>query len=365
MTVHDITHYLDQWAPPSLQESYDNAGLLVGEPDTDCTGVVVTLDITEAVVQEAIDNDCNLIVAHHPIIFGGLKRLTGRNYVERTVMLALRNNIALYATHTNLDNVASGVNKKIADRIGLQEPRILAPKSDLLKKLFVFVPHDHAAEVRHAIFEAGAGHIGQYDSCSYNVQGTGTFRGLEGTNPYVGQQGEVHQEPETKIEVIFPAWQEGAVLQAMQQAHPYEEVAYDVVALDNAYQEVGSGMIGELVDPMDEMTFLEHLQTQMETDCIRYTALRNQPVKRVAVCGGAGSFLLSTAIKAGADAFITGDFKYHQFFDADGQIVIADIGHFESEQFTIELIAEKLREKFSNFAVRLTEINTNPIQYLS
>lgn len=365
MTVHDITHYLDQWAPPSLQESYDNAGLLVGEPDTDCTGVVVTLDITEAVVQEAIDNDCNLIVAHHPIIFGGLKRLTGRNYVERTVMLALRNNIALYATHTNLDNVASGVNKKIADRIGLQEPRILAPKSDLLKKLFVFVPHDHAAEVRHAIFEAGAGHIGQYDSCSYNVQGTGTFRGLEGTNPYVGQQGEVHQEPETKIEVIFPAWQEGAVLQAMQQAHPYEEVAYDIVALDNAYQEVGSGMIGELVDPMDEMTFLEHLQTQMETDCIRYTALRNQPVKRVAVCGGAGSFLLSTAIKAGADAFITGDFKYHQFFDADGQIVIADIGHFESEQFTIELIAEKLREKFSNFAVRLTEINTNPIQYLS
>lgn len=365
MTVHDITHFLDQWAPPSLQESYDNAGLLVGEPDTDCTGMVVTLDITEAVVQEAIDTNCNLIVAHHPIIFGGLKRLTGRNYVERTVMLALRNNIALYATHTNLDNVASGVNKKIADRIGLQQPRILAPKSDLLKKLFVFVPHDHAEALRQALFEAGAGHIGQYDSCSYNVQGTGTFRGLEGTNPFVGQKGEVHQEPETKVEVIFPAWKKGAILKAMQTAHPYEEVAYDIVALDNHYDAVGSGMVGELPEAMSEMDFLQQLKANMQTDCIRHTALRGKPVKKVAVCGGDGSFLLSQALRAGADVFVTGDFKYHQFFDADGQIVIADIGHFESEQFTIELIAEKLREKFSNFAVRLTEINTNPIQYLS
>lgn len=365
MTVSDITRYLDEWAPPSLQESYDNAGLLVGEPQTECKGVLVTLDITEAIVQEAIDKGCNLIVAHHPIIFGGLKRLTGRNYVERTVMLALRHNVALYATHTNLDNVAHGVNQKIADTIGLENTSILAPKSGLLKKLFVFVPHDHAEALRQALFAAGAGHIGQYDSCSYNVQGTGTFRGLEGTNPFVGQQGEVHHEPETKVEVIFPNWKESDILQAMRQAHPYEEVAYDMVTLDNIYQDVGSGMVGTLPEPLSEMAFLQRLKDQMQTDCIRYTALRDQPIHKVAICGGAGSFLLSEAKRAGADIFITGDFKYHQFFDAENQIIIADIGHFESEQFTIQLISEKLQEKFSNFAVRLTEINTNPIQYLS
>lgn len=365
MTIAAITRFLDEWAPPGLQESYDNAGLLVGEANHTCTGVLVSLDITEAVIQDALDKGCNLIVAHHPIIFEGLKRLTGNTYVERTVMMALRNKVALYATHTNLDNISDGVNKKIADTIGLQNATILAPKEHLLKKLYVFVPHQHAAVLRNALFEAGAGHIGQYDSCSYNVEGTGTFRGLAGTQPFAGQQGKIHQEPETKVEVIFPAWKQAAIVDAMRKVHPYEEVAYDVVALENTFREVGSGMIGTLAEPMEEMAFLQHLKQCMQTECIRHTQLLGQAIQKVALCGGAGSFLLPQAIRAGADIFITGDFKYHQFFDADGKLLIADIGHFESEQFTIQLIAEKLQEKFSNFAVRLTEINTNPIQYLS
>lgn len=364
MTISIITQYLENWAHPSLQESYDNAGLLVGEPNMECTGVLVTLDITEAVIQEAIAHGCNLIVAHHPIIFSGLKRLTGANYVERTVMLALRENVALYAAHTNLDNVADGVNHKIAERLGLINTAILSPKHQLLKKLAVYTPDSHVELVRDALFMAGAGAIGQYDACSYNTTGIGTFRGQEGTNPFIGQPGELRKEAETKIEVIFPSWTEGELLAAMREAHPYEEVAYDILQLDNAHQLVGSGMIGILPTPMEGMDFLHMVKEKMATACIRYTPLPNRLITKVAVCGGAGSFLLPTAMRAGADIFITADYKYHQFFDADGSITIADIGHYESEQFTIQLIADKLREKFSNFAVRLTEINTNPIQYL-
>lgn len=364
-TFKAIAQHLDQWAPPQLQESYDNSGLLVGEPDTQCTGVLVSLDVTEAIIREAQEKGCNLIVAHHPIIFGGLKQLTGQNFVTRTVMMALRHHIGIYAIHTNLDNVAHGVNKRIADTIGLTHPRILQPQKGRLKKLFVFVPHAHAEALRQALFSAGAGHIGNYDACSYNIEGTGTFRGGEGTNPFVGKQGEVHYEPETRVEVIYPAWKEKQILEAMHAAHPYEEVAYDLVLLDNSYQQAGAGMIGNLPEPMAPKAFLSHLKETMQTACIRHTALPKNPVKTIALCGGAGSFLLSQALRAKADVLVTSDFKYHQFFDADGQIMIADIGHYESEQFTIPLIGEELQENFSNFAVHLTEVNTNPIEYFT
>ncbi len=364
MTVYDITGYLDTLAPPSLQESYDNAGLLVGEGHTACTGVLVTLDVTEAVVQEAIDHGCNLIVAHHPIIFGGLKRLTGRTYAERVVMQALRHNIAIYAIHTNLDNVLDGVNRRIAERLGLVQMSILAPLSGRLKKLITFVPNNHVEPVRKALFAAGAGRIGLYDECSFNTEGLGTFRPLEGSNPYLGRHGVRQHEPEVRIEVILPAHTERTVLSALRQAHPYEEVAYDIVSLDNSWQEAGAGMVGMLPEPMEETAFLHWVRQQLPTGCIRHTPLLGKPISKVALCGGSGSFLLPDAIAAGAQVFLSADFTYHKFFDADGRIVIADIGHFESEQFTRDLLVERLKEKFANFAVRLSTIDTNPVQYL-
>lgn len=363
MTIQEVIGYLEGIAPPALQESYDNAGLLTGDAGWTCTGVLCTLDATEEVILDAIDKRCNLVVAHHPIIFGGLKKITGRNYVEKTVIAAIRNDIAIYAIHTNLDHVIGGVNGRMADRLDLVNRRILAPKEGTLKKLFTFVPHAQAEQVRNAIFNAGAGQIGRYSECSFGVEGTGTFKGEEGTNPFVGQPGERHQEKETRLEVIFPAWLQAAVIQALIKAHPYEEVAYDIVNLANAHPGQGSGLIGELAVPQGEMQFLGFLKERFDLHMIRHTPLTGRLIKKVALCGGAGSFLVSKALAAGADIFITGDMKYHEFFDANGRMVIADIGHFESEQFTTDLLVDILREKFTTFAVLKSGVPTNPVNY--
>jgi dinuclear metal center YbgI/SA1388 family protein len=362
MKVVEIVEFLEQWAPPSFQESYDNSGLLVGERHMEVSGITVCLDVTEAVVHDAIANSCNLIVAHHPIIFGGLKKLTGANYVERTVMLALRSNVAIYAIHTNLDHVKTGVNAEIASRLGLKNARILQPLKETLNKLITFVPDSHAEGVRKALFAAGAGNIGAYDNCSFNSSGTGTFRAGIGTDPFVGKQGEVHYESEVRVEVLVPEHLTDVVITAMKNAHPYEEVAYDLIKLQNERSDVGAGMIGTLESELTSGEFLALVKSSLEVPVIRYTPV-NKAIKKVAVCGGAGSFLLKTAIRAGADAFVTGDFKYHQFFDAEEKILIADTGHFENEQFTIDLIARQLKEKFPTFAIRKTEISTNPILY--
>jgi dinuclear metal center YbgI/SA1388 family protein len=362
-TIKDVTGYLEKIAPPVLQEPYDNAGLIVGKDLTEIKGILISLDCTEAVLDEALKRNCNLIISHHPIIFSGLKKLNGKNYVERVVIKAIQNNIAIYASHTNLDNVHGGVNKKICDQIGLTNCRILSPKKNILQKLVTFCPNEHAGKVRTALFEAGAGHIGNYDECSYNVEGYGTFRGGEGTQPFAGEKGKQHHENEVRIETVFPSYLQSAIVASLLNAHPYEEVAYDIYSLGNAHQQVGAGMVGELEKEMDEKDFLQHLKTSMRTECIRHTALLNKKVKKVAVCGGAGSFLLNDAIRAAADVFVTGDFKYHQFFDADNKIIIADIGHYESEQFTKELFAELLVKNFSTFAVHLSKTVTNPIIY--
>ncbi|MGB3181085.1 MAG: Nif3-like dinuclear metal center hexameric protein [Cyclobacteriaceae bacterium] len=362
--IKDITAYLDQMAPPSYQESYDNAGLIVGEPGRDVSNILVTLDVTEEVVEEAIQRSCNLIVAHHPIIFKGLKQLTGKNYVERTVMMALRNNVAIYAIHTNLDNVHTGVNRKICEKIGLQNLHILAPKRNLLKKLEFFVPEENTSAVLSALHEAGAGEVGNYDNCSFRTRGTGSFRPGEGTNPHLGEPHRLEEVAEHKVEVIFPTYREGTVLRALKEAHPYEEVAYYLLPIDNENQEVGSGMIGELPSPMQAMEFMRHLKHSMNLNVIRYTRPTGKEISRVAVCGGAGSFLLPQAKRKKADVFITGDFKYHEFFDAEDQIMIADIGHYESEVYTKDLLAEILTKKFANIASYLSEVVTNPIAYL-
>ena len=364
MKLKEITAHLESIAPLAYQESYDNAGLICGSPDMDITGALICLDSTEAVIDEAIATGCNLVIAHHPIVFSGLKKFNGKNYVERVIIKAIQNHIAIYAAHTNLDNVHNGVNAKIAEKLGLLNVSILSPQKGGLKKLVVFCPEAHAEAVRNALFSAGAGNISNYDECSFNTEGTGTFRAGEGANPFLGEKGQQHREKEVRIETIYPAHLEGQLLKAMYSVHPYEEVAYDLIPLGNKAVNVGSGIVGELPAESTEMEFLKNLKVQMKAQSVRYTALRDKKIRRIAVCGGSGSFLLPDAIRAGADVFVTADYKYHQFFDAENRIVIADIGHYESEQFTGELFYEILTKKFSTFAIHLSKINTNPINYL-
>jgi dinuclear metal center YbgI/SA1388 family protein len=364
MKIKDITAFLETIAPLSYQESYDNSGLLVGDKNTEVKKALITLDVNEEVIDEAMREKCGLVIAHHPIIFGGLKKLNGKNYVERTVIKAIKNNIAIYAIHTNYDNVLDGVNAKICQKLGLLNCQILAPKKQLLKKLYTFIPIEHYQQVADAVFNAGAGYIGNYSETSFGVEGTGTFKGNEASNPAIGKKGILEKVPEVKFESIFPQHIEEQVISALKQAHPYEEVAYDVVALDNYYDRVGSGMVGDLAKPLDEIAVLKWVKKQLKTNCIRHTTLLGGPVKRIAVCGGSGRFLLNNAIAAGAQVFVSADFKYHDFFDADNKIVVADVGHFESEQFTKDLLLERISEKFPTFAALLSKINTNPVKYL-
>ncbi len=363
MTISAITNFLETIAPLSCQESYDNAGLLVGNANWEVKNVLCSLDATEEVVMEAVERGCNLIVAHHPIVFSGIKKLNGKNYVERAVIAAIKNDIAIYAIHTNLDNVHNGVSKEICDRLGLQNCHVLDAKQGLLIKLICFVPTEHLEIVRDALFAAGAGHIGNYSEASFASEGVGSFKAGENTNAFVGEKGVRHLEPEAKLEVIIPSHLQFSIVRAMQAAHPYEEVAYDLVPLANLQQQVGSGMIGELSTPVSEADFLQHLKTSFGIKAIRHTPLLHKMVKKVAVCGGAGSFLTKRAMQAGADFYVTSDVKYHEFFDADGQLVLADIGHWESEQYTVDLLMRHLQQKFPTFATFKTRVITNPVNY--
>ncbi len=364
MLVKDIIQTIETIAPPAYQEIYDNCGLQVGDPTAEVTGVLISLDVTEAVLDEAMQHGCNMIVAHHPLIFSGLKKIIGRNYVERIVHKAIKNDIHIFAAHTNLDNMYNGVNAKIAEKLGLKDVFILSPKTDTLSKLYTYTPVAIADKVRDALFAAGAGHISKYKECSFNMEGSGTFRAMEGANPAIGVAGGKREtEAEVKIEVIVEKHLEGRVMRALFENHIYEEVAYELIPLSNPNQHIGAGMIGTLSTPLPEGDFLAHLQKQMKTDCIRHTALQGKDISRVAICGGAGSFLLGDAIREKADIFITADYKYHQFFDAEGKIIIADIGHYESEQFTAEIFEAILKEKFPTFAILLSSLNTNPVKY--
>ncbi len=363
MKISELTSFLEEMIPLSSQENYDNCGLLIGNSKAELKNVLVTLDCTEEVVQEAIEKGCNLIIAHHPIIFKGLKSLTGSNYIERTVLACIKNDIALYAIHTNLDNFQFGVNKEIAARLGLKNLRILEPKSDVLCKLIVFVPETHHEQLSKAVFAAGAGAIGNYQECQFVSEGTGTFKPIEGANPFSGELGELSKAKELKAEFLVSSHRLRNVIKAMNDSHPYEEVAHDVIPLKNVNKSEGSGMIGELELPMDESELLKKIKSTFHCGIVRHTKLLNKPIKTVALCGGSGSFLLRKSIAEKADIFITADFKYHEFFDAEDRILIADIGHYESEQFTSNLLAAILKEKFTTFAVHLTGVNTNPINY--
>jgi dinuclear metal center YbgI/SA1388 family protein len=361
--IKEIIRELEKLAPLAYQESYDNAGLLLGSPETEVTGVLFTLDVTENVVAEAIRKNCNLIVAHHPIIFKGLKKLNGKNYVERTVISAIKNDISIYATHTNLDHVPRGVNWQIAEKLGLQNLRVLSPKKELLTKLAFFVPVENTQSVLDALFADGAGQIGNYEHCSFRTEGTGTFLPADVANPVIGTNGQLEEVDEHRVEVMFPSYLETKIVATLKLAHPYEEVAYYLTKLENENQEVGAGAIGELQNPMNYNDFLSFLKKGMELNIIKHTEPISTNIQRVAVCGGAGSFLLADAIRAKADVFISADYKYHEFFDAENKIMICDIGHYESEVFTKNLLYNYLSGKFSNFALCLSEVNTNPVRY--
>lgn len=364
MKIRSILSFLEMKAPGFLQESYDNSGLLVGNPDQDSTGVLISLDCTEEVLDEAIALGVNTIISHHPIVFSGLKRFTGRTYVERVVMKAIKHDLQLISFHTNLDNVSQGVNKKIADRLGLQHTRILAPKEDMLCKVVIYAPQAHADQVRQAMFDAGAGQIGDYDACSFNLDGKGTFRAGANSQPYVGEKGKVHHEAEVRIESIVPKAFYKKVIDHVKTVHPYEVMAYDVLPLMNAWSEMGSGMIGEISTPMFANDFALYVKKNLRASVVKMTKDTGNEIRKVAVCGGSGRFLLEQAIGSGADVFISSDFKYHEYFDALGRIVVMDIGHFETEQFTIDLISDWFAEKFATFATHKSGVVTNPINYL-
>ncbi|HOG04731.1 MAG TPA: Nif3-like dinuclear metal center hexameric protein [Paludibacter sp.] len=364
MKIKNIIQVIESFAPIALQESYDNAGLIIGNSESPVQAALLCLDVTEAVIEEAKALGANLIIAHHPLIFTGLKKINGNDMVQRCVIQAIKHDIAIYAVHTNIDNVINGVNGKIADKIGLTNRKILQPKSGMLVKLITFVPKLHVQRVREAIFEAGGGQIGNYDACSFNVEGYGSFRPNEKAKPFVGKLHQIHYEDETKIEVILPVYLQHRAITALIQAHPYEEPAFDVIPLLNAHKEIGSGIVGELMKPEKTKDFLQRMKNVFDVKIIKHTALINENIQKVAVCGGAGSFLLEEAIRAGADIFISGDFKYHEFFKAEDKIIIADLGHFETEQFTKDLLFEIIQNKLPTFALHISKINTNPIFYL-
>ncbi len=364
MKLAEIISVIESFAPVSLQEKYDNTGLACGDPGMEVHQALLCIDVTEEIVSEAIHHSCDVIISHHPVLFHPLKKLTGTTLQERIMLSAIRNNIALYSAHTNIDNVAGGVNKKISDRLGLQHTKVLTPAEGLLRKLVTFVPSSHADIVRDALFNAGAGHIGAYDRCSFNSEGSGTFRASEGTHPFTGEIGEFHMEKEMRIEVVYPVFLQKHVISSMCAVHPYEEPAYDIVRMENATSLAGAGMVGELPEAATAQDFFMKVKETFTCKVIRCSPFTGKAVKKIALCGGSGSFLLDAALEAKADVFLTADIRYHQFFEADGQIILADIGHYESEQFTNEIFYELLTKNLPNFAIRFSQINSNCITYL-
>jgi dinuclear metal center YbgI/SA1388 family protein len=364
MKIKEILSVLEEMAPLAFAEDFDNVGLLVGDQNADATGVLVCHDALENVIDEAIAKKCNLVVCFHPILFSGLKKITGKNYVERSIIKAIKNDIAIYAVHTALDNHQDGVNKIFCDALGLKKTKVLIPKPNFIRKLITYTIPENAEKLRNALFDAGAGNIGNYEDCSFNSKGIGTYMGNEHSNPEIGERFEFVESEEIKIEVTFEKYLESKILKALFKNHVYEEVAYEIYDLQNQHQNIGLGMIGEFESPMNEKDFLALVKDKMQADGIRHSAFLGKSIKKVAVLGGSGSFAIKNAIQADADAFLTADLKYHQFYEAENRLLLADIGHFESERYTKNYIVDFLRKKILNFAIILSEENTNPVKYL-
>jgi len=364
MKIKEIFAILEEMAPLAYAEDFDNVGLLVGNKEDEATGILVCHDALESVINEAITKNCNLVVCFHPILFSGLKKITGKNYVERSILKAIKNDIAIYAVHTALDNHKNGVNKIFCDALGLKKTKVLVPKPHFIQKLVTYTVPENVEQVRNALFDAGAGKIGNYEDCSFNTQGIGTYMGNEDSNPEIGERFEFVEAQEIKIEVTFEKHFQSKILKALFLNHVYEEIAYEIYDLENTHQNIGLGMIGELETPMTETDFLLFVKDKMQCGSIRHSSLLGKPIKKVAVLGGSGSFAIKNAIQACVDVFLTSDLKYHNFYESENQIVLADIGHFESERYTKNYIVDFLKEKITNFAIILSEENTNPVKYL-
>ena len=363
VSINNIIDLLDEWAPPAYAEDFDNVGLLVGDSSKQCTGVLVSHDCIEVVLDEALDTNCNLIVCFHPILFTGLKKITGRDYVEKVILKAIRNEIAIYALHTRLDNHPEGVNKLLSDRLGLLESKVLIPKPSGLKKLSTYVPKSDVDDVLQALHQAGAGAIGNYSECSFILEGKGQFRGNEKSQPHIGNPSEKTQVEEVQIQVVFESYLKEKIQNALITAHPYENIAYEIFILDNTLDKVGIGRIGKLAQPHTEEQFLSFVKEKLQTQLIRHSPFTRKPIETVAVLGGSGSFAISNALSQKADAFITADLKYHHFYQGGNTLLLLDVGHFESEQFIKNLIVDYLSKKLPNFAIILSHAKTNPVNY--
>jgi len=364
MKIKEILSVLEEMAPLAYAEDFDNVGLLIGNEDDEAKGILVCHDALENVIDEAIVKKCNLVVCFHPILFSGLKKITGKDYVQRALLKAIKNDIAIYAVHTALDNHRNGVNKIFSDALGLVNTKILVPKQGFIRKLVTYTIPENVEKLRNALFDAGAGQIGNYEDCSFNSKGIGTYMGNENSNPEIGNRFEFVENEEIKIEVTFEKYLQSRILKALFSNHVYEEVAYEVYELQNLHQNIGLGMIGELEEPMNESQFLAMVKTQMHCGGIRHSKLLGRSIKKVAVLGGSGSFAIKSAIQAKADVLLTADLKYHNFYEAENHLVLADIGHFESERFTKNYIVDFLKKKIPNFAIIFSEENTNPVKYL-
>ena len=364
ITVGEILRAIEEVAPLSLQESYDNAGLLTGSRDMVARAALVCVDVTEEVIDDAISQRANLVISHHPLVFKPLKSFTGENYIERTLIKALKNDIAIYSCHTNMDNAWNGVNFKMAEMLGLFNLSILSPVPRNLLKLVTYVPVNSADNVRRALFEAGAGTVGNYDCCSYNTDGFGTFRAGENARPYCGEIGELHKEREIRVEVVLPRHIRSRVVHTLLQIHPYEEPAFDLLPIENEWVQAGAGVVGELLCPMDEMDFLQRLKSIFKAGCVKHTSLTGRKIRQVALCGGSGAFLIPQAVSQGVDAFVTGEIKYHEYFGCEDAVLLAEIGHYESEQYTKDIFCEIITKNFPTFACYYTKVETNPINYL-
>lgn len=363
MKIKEIINHLEAMAPLAYAEDFDNVGLLVGNENNICSGVLVCNDAIETVIEEAIQENCNLIVCFHPILFSSLKKITGKNYVERAIIKAIEYKIAIFAIHTALDNHINGVNKIFCDALGLRNTKILIPKPQTLRKLVTYTVTENFNTLREALFAAGAGNIGNYSDCSFSSKGTGTYKGNDNSNPVIGIKNQREEANEIKIELLFEKHNEKNILNALFSNHIYEEVAYEIYSINNTNQNMGLGMVGEFETEYNETEFLQLVKEKMDCGVIRHSSFLGKKIKRVAVLGGSGSFAINQAIQANVDSFLTADLKYHQFFEAENKILLADIGHFESERFIKNYIVEFLNKKISNFAVVLSKINTNPVKY--
>lgn len=364
MVVSEVTKIIEGFAPPAIAESFDNVGLMVGEGSMRVTGILLTLDVIEEHIDEAIERGLNLIITHHPLIFSPLKTISGRDYIQRIIIRALRNNIAIYSAHTNIDSTQGGVSHRLGEMLELTNMRVLHPSSGNLLKLIIYTPFDYANSVRKALADSGAGTIGAYGSCSFSSSGEGRFSAKEGAAPFVGSIGELHTENEERIETIVAAHKLDSVMNAVRRVHPYEEIAYDIIELKNKDKNIGLGVTGELSCEVSMVDFIERVKKVVKIPTIKHSRPHKTTVRTVALCGGAGASFIGDAIRSNADIYLTGDLKYHDFFTPEKSITIADIGHFESEQFTLDIFYDVLIKKITNFAICKTTINCNPINYL-